>query len=282
MFFLLPSMEIFSQTHAREEIINSEYHFTDMASATTTRQAFLSHLAMDGLVVQRGEFVNGIHLWQNRQPDSSLLSWYPAFIDVASSGDLGLSTGPWEFRKDRKDSAVSASGEFISIWRKQRDGKWEVAVDIGIAHDFPQHRTPPLDRPAEGQVLAENFEPPGMFPLNTELAELETEINERCRTEGASALTEYLSEESRVFRQGEFPFYGIEASAFVLNSNEQYSCILSDGEIARSGDWAYAYGSVRFETTDDRENRERKAVYLRVWKKDRKSDWKVILEVISS
>ena len=62
------------------------------------------------------------------------LNWAPEFADIAVSGDLGYTTGPWEFRRSPKDAPV-AFGHYVTLWRKQNNGAWKVEVDIGIGHD---------------------------------------------------------------------------------------------------------------------------------------------------
>lgn len=115
ILLMLSTTVALSQGDARNDVINAEYRFAELAASANTKEAFLAHMATDGLIVRRGELVNGIKDWEPRQPNNSLLSWYPSYVGVASSGDMGLSTGPWEFWKTRQDSAPSAHGEFISI-----------------------------------------------------------------------------------------------------------------------------------------------------------------------
>jgi ketosteroid isomerase-like protein len=57
------------------------------------------------------------------------LSWDPTFVDVAASGDLGYTLGEWVYTA--ADSSMS-KGYYISIWKKQADGKWKYVFDSGI------------------------------------------------------------------------------------------------------------------------------------------------------
>jgi ketosteroid isomerase-like protein len=63
---------------------------------------------------------------------SLFLKWTPLEIEVASSGDLGYSIGEYErIGKDSSGKPATATGNYVSIWRKQRDGKWRIVLDIG-------------------------------------------------------------------------------------------------------------------------------------------------------
>jgi hypothetical protein len=47
-----------------------------------------------------------------------LLTWHPVFADVSSAGDLGYTTGPYEFRNQSPDEQPSSYGHYVSLWKK--------------------------------------------------------------------------------------------------------------------------------------------------------------------
>ena len=60
------------------------------------------------------------------------LKWYPTQVEVSSSGDLGYTIGEYErIGKDASGSPAAVAGNYVSIWRKQRDGRWKIVLDIG-------------------------------------------------------------------------------------------------------------------------------------------------------
>jgi ketosteroid isomerase-like protein len=71
--------------------------------------------------------------WLPLFTDRSLfLKWNPLQIEVASSGDLGYSIGEYErIGKDSSGNPSTATGSYVSIWRKHPDGKWRIVLDIG-------------------------------------------------------------------------------------------------------------------------------------------------------
>lgn len=52
-------------------------------------------------------------------------AWAPDSVTVLKSGDLALSTGPVT------DPTGKVVARFNSIWRRQRDGRWQVVFDKG-------------------------------------------------------------------------------------------------------------------------------------------------------
>lgn len=71
--------------------------------------------------------------WLPLFTDRSLfLKWRPTEVEVSSSGDLGYSIGDYErISKDPQGNPATATGNYVSIWRRKPDGKWKVVVDIG-------------------------------------------------------------------------------------------------------------------------------------------------------
>jgi ketosteroid isomerase-like protein len=60
------------------------------------------------------------------------LKWHPNEVYVSSSGDLGYSIGDYErIGKDTSGNPETATGSYVSIWRKQPDGHWKIVLDIG-------------------------------------------------------------------------------------------------------------------------------------------------------
>lgn len=64
------------------------------------------------------------------------LTWEPSTADA--SGDLGYTIGTYhmEFR-DPQDRLVAVDGKYMTVWKKQPDGTWKVAVDMFNANGPP-------------------------------------------------------------------------------------------------------------------------------------------------
>jgi len=67
------------------------------------------------------------------------LTWAPVHVDVSESGDLGYSFGNYEFRSIGKDGKSSIEhGKYATIWKKQKDGRWKVVLDMGNSSQEPK------------------------------------------------------------------------------------------------------------------------------------------------
>lgn len=68
--------------------------------------------------------------WKKMLADPSFkLSWTAESVEVAKSGDLGYTRGTFE----GSQGSGSFSGAYTTVWKKGKDGKWLVAVDIASA-----------------------------------------------------------------------------------------------------------------------------------------------------
>jgi ketosteroid isomerase-like protein len=68
----------------------------------------------------------------NWSPQSYQLTWTPTDAKMGPSGDIGYTWGHFEGRsKDAAGNPVVTTGRYITIWRKQADGKWKVVLDAG-------------------------------------------------------------------------------------------------------------------------------------------------------
>jgi ketosteroid isomerase-like protein len=67
------------------------------------------------------------------------LIWTPVGADISASGDLGYTYGNYEFHSLDKDGKQAVQyGKYTSIWKKQKDGRWRVVLDMGNASPAPK------------------------------------------------------------------------------------------------------------------------------------------------
>src|SRR5947209_5514670 len=79
-------------------LVEAERAFARASVARGTRAAFLENLADDSVIFHPHP-VDGKTWWTAQAKRPGLLTWRPVFADVSGAGDLGYTTGPWEFRE---------------------------------------------------------------------------------------------------------------------------------------------------------------------------------------
>lgn len=122
-----------------DAVAAAERAFAGDAARRGTPAAFVAAFAVDGLVFLPRPG-NARAFYGARPEDGSLLSWEPAYVEVAACGDFAVSTGPWSWRP-RGAAAPAVTGHFLTLWVK-REGRWQVRLDIGVPH--PAQAEPPL------------------------------------------------------------------------------------------------------------------------------------------
>ncbi|HXY11195.1 MAG TPA: DUF4440 domain-containing protein [Terriglobales bacterium] len=75
-------------------------------------------------------------------PDYTL-SWHASKVGVARSGDLGYTSGTYDFSmKDASGKTFSDKGKYLTVWKKEANGTWKVLVDT-YNSDLPSIPSPP-------------------------------------------------------------------------------------------------------------------------------------------
>src|SRR6185312_7487760 len=65
-------------------------------------------------------------------PRDYQLTWTPTEALMGPSGDMGYTWGHFEGKsKDSNGNPVLTSGRYMTVWRKQADGRWKVVLDAG-------------------------------------------------------------------------------------------------------------------------------------------------------
>lgn len=59
------------------------------------------------------------------------LDWVPRRAEVARSLDLGWTWGDWKLYADAGRGNELGHGKYLNVWKRQADGSWKLAVDIG-------------------------------------------------------------------------------------------------------------------------------------------------------
>jgi len=100
-------------------------------------ESFMSHIAEDIRFYSAGVMRTGKlpfrETWAKGFADPNWsITWAPLYAEAAQSADLGYTTGSFEIHDKSADGTpVVRKGSYVTIWRKQPDGAWKVALDIG-------------------------------------------------------------------------------------------------------------------------------------------------------
>ena len=263
-----------SAQSARTAVVAAETSFAAQAKQVGTGAAFLANSAPAGLVTDKGKLANAQDVWRGRPAQlTTRLTWYPVLADVAQSGDLGYTTGPWTLlQNDRPQS----SGEYVTVWRKQPDGQWKFVVDMGIERIGS---APALSATVPQPHLQAAVATPSAAPTNI-LLDLDRKFATAQLLKPGTTYQQYLSAEARLYRPGLSMMQGEAASANMKNLDGGYVFTPTTGYLAAAGDLGYVVGTLR-RPASGTNHPEETGSYLRIWRRENVAGWRMVLEVFN-
>jgi ketosteroid isomerase-like protein len=270
---------------ALQAMVDTERAFAKMSGDVGTRQAFLAFIGDEGILF-RPRAVRGKQWFaEHPAPQSDkrpLLSWYPAVAGIARAGDMGYTTGPWEFKSDIHEAKSVAWGHFLTVWKREPDGAWKFAIDLGISHPEPA-------QPEAQWALPQNYKTPkaskgnpiaNASVLTTALLARDREFSQASMKLGArAAFADYAMPEVRIYREGKFPLRGLDLAPAVLPAGSGvWTWEPAAGDVSLSDDLGYTYGSYQIFGDELAAKTIEAGNYFRIWKKE-KGNWKVIFDL---
>lgn len=258
-------------------LVESERAFSRTSASKGIREAFLTYLA-DEAIVFRPRPVQGKKAYEERPNIPGLLTWEPEYAEVSDAGDLGYTTGPYEFRLD-----TSASyGHYVSVWKKQSDGSWRVMLDIGITHPRPESISVRLTSRLNKHEASDKIKPNADVKAEqVRLLDTERSFSKASAVDGiATAFLRYSHDDIRLYRRDSFPVVGKEAVRRMISDRSGlWTWEPIAAEVSRSGDLGYTYGISEFRKKDAEEKPSESSSYVRIWRKAMDGTWKVALDI---
>lgn len=251
-----------SIAQTRSEVVNAELSFAATAKAYTMKKAFLENMDSAAVVFERGQILNGFEYWSKATETTGKLLWHPGFNGSSQAGDLGFTTGPWEYRATLQDSVV-ANGQYTTIWKKNRNGEWKFLVDLGVDYRGSMFGQQTLSS-CETFISAKKND--------TSALAIESKFLEHFARNKQKAFEQAVHYNTWLNTDGRQP---LQLAALVLPELSKLPDSISfhpvTGGMSSSRDIAYVYGTVIYE--------KKKENYLRVWGHT-KDGWKIIIQVI--
>jgi len=124
-----------AQASVTQEVICAETGFS-RAAEMRDKALFLSFVDPDARFVTsrvaRGRAEIGIAWAAVFEPDGPKMRWRPRVVEVSSDGTLAISRGPYRsVSRGENGELIESWGTFISTWRRNQEGAWQVLFDTG-------------------------------------------------------------------------------------------------------------------------------------------------------
>ena len=193
---------------------------------------------------------------------------------------MGYTTGPWQFKQNIKDDKPVAFGNFMTVWKKQTDGSWKFALDLGISNPEPKAPATRWQVPESSQSTSGQFKPVNQEAERFALLSVDREFSNASANRGAvAAFRSYAAVDIRLFRNDKVPFVGkIAAADDLAPVTDEWTWTPSFADVSISGDLGYSHGTYELRDKTGARAVSEKGNYARVWKKV-KGAWKLVVDV---
>ncbi len=242
------------------------------AASRGMRAAFLDHLAASAIVFRPGPVL--ARPWFEASPASpARLAWAPWHAELSASGDMGWTTGPWTFQRDSAQHGIDASGEYVTVWRRE-GGAWKAVIDGGIRH--AQHV--PAGEPTTSDLPARSRAGAGPLARRESLWRADAEF---ARAAGAGTTADAMrvagAERVILLREGMPRVAGLLAAHDSLAARAETPSMLSTAQfISEAGDLGYTYGSFVTATPAGPDS----SWYMNIWRQGDTRRWELALHMV--
>jgi ketosteroid isomerase-like protein len=260
-------------------MVATERAFSAMSVSTNMRDAFVAYLAPDGIVF-RPLPVNGLSVWKPRTPSPATLIWEPSHAEVAAAGDMGWTTGPWEFRPPADSTGAPpapdkiAHGHFTTIWARQPDGRWLAEVDMGVSHARPERGVGTGDlTPGPVHSWASGARKSAKARANLTAVDRLYAADVK-KLGAAGALDVWGTRDLRLNLEEQFPSENRDAAKTMVTTTGDLVRILPQASrVSASDDLGYSYGVI--ERIASRSDAPDSTAYFHVWRKEADRRWRL-------
>jgi ketosteroid isomerase-like protein len=256
-------------------LVDTERAFARTATLKGLRDSFLDYFADDSIaLVPAPESATKRLRAQPSQPFSALeITWEPRLGDLAASNDIGWLTGPSTIVDHTAAQPTPRFGNYLSIWRRQPDGRWRVYIDVGVnVPELPEFGPGFTRLPVAARYAGADSKDAATRILR----EADQSLNDRIATAGfGAALGDRAVAVSRLHRPGVTPIVGPAAiRAWAATNATAMSAVSSEAEAAQSGDLGYSYGTYAVTAPAAQHG-----AYVRTWTRDAGGAWFVAADV---
>jgi ketosteroid isomerase-like protein len=252
---------------AADQVEAAERAFAADGLALGVKRSFLKHMADDAIIFTPGP-TNARAFYEGRATEAGpKLEWWPAWIVVAKSGDLALSTGPSFF--DGKPG-----GWFSSIWRKDADGVWRWIYDGGSAAD--PVAAPVLATPAVKGPVAKTGEASPAKAFDAVRA-AEAMLSQSAQKDASQAYKAVLAPEAHLIGpRGTRALIPTAIEERLKLHPTAMRLTLRGGGASKAGDLVWTHGEASWNSTGQNSVQ---AHYMHVWQR-RPEGWRLIFETL--
>ena len=262
-------------------LVETERAFGRAVADKGMNAGFLEFLADDGILFRPGP-INGKQLLQGaEEAGEALLSWEPEYAEIASGGDMGWTTGPWNLRAD-KEAEPSRFGQYVSVWQMQPDGAFKLVLDIGVV--FGEERAVDdlgltLLQPASESALTDE----ALAAERDRLLQYDMGLSDACARVGIpEAYRSVAAEDILILRPGRDPIFGHdEMDEYLSTVKSSAAWKPQDAGVSLHGELGFTYGEGHYLPPGKSSEKARPFAYAALWRRVEFGRWELAVDVVT-
>ena len=249
---------------ARDQIMAADRGFAKATAEIGLKSASLQFTSDDAIIF-RPEAINAKDFW-TRRPDSRTLAVRTmSSADVASSGQIGFTTGSIEYFPNGLNQPAGDFGEYVTVWGRRENGGWRAVLELFVKHEkgiqVPIKLSTAQRFSFDNNKSQRSAADPSMRFLRASMS-----------SHLGAAYRDYAAEEIRLLRDGLPPITGRKQ---VIEATKDYKAVKFPFKVAlmESGDMAYSWNPCEYNVSDEGMERGN---CLHIWKLRDKKWWIVL------
>lgn len=250
-----------------DEVIAAERAFANDGLELGIKASFLKHSAPDAIILAP-EPTNAQAFYGGRPERGARLQWWPEFAGIASSGDLGFTTGPFVLNGGGDGGGY---GHYFTVWKRQADGSWKWIFDGGVSN---------IDSAPNGPDAAvralRTTEGKGLYPEHamSDVRKAEATIAAAAASDVTAAYLPWLAADAHIMGSDAQPAIGPAAFKAELATRPQKLALAPiGGQSSVAGDLVWTYGSAKWSEAGV----DRHGQYVRIWQR-RPEGWRMVFD----
>ena len=244
----------------------AEAEFERSIAADGSKSAFENFLLPDAILFKPNAIKGREYYRTNSDTGGFTLVRRETDSDISSNGLLGYTTGDWRLYEKGKSEASAKFGQFVTVWKRNANGEFRIALDVGISHDklaFDQ-----TDRALYGDKGSDPNER-GWSPADASMNFFKASMAMGGLADGYK---QFAADDIRLLVEKEPPILGKKRA---LDAMKGYRSIAFPRKVMSfsSGDMAYTWNPCEF---DNYGEGTEKGNCVHVWKLRDKKWWIVV------
>ena len=120
-------------TDYKTEMMEADRAFSKLSEEKGMKYALMQFIDAKGVLLRPNSIpimgVEAIDYISQGNDSSYTMTWEPNGGTMAKSGELGYTYGVYSYKP--KNKSVATYGTYVSIWKRQPDGKWKLLLQTG-------------------------------------------------------------------------------------------------------------------------------------------------------